>query len=95
MMSNCEQRPIASTLEIGSAITAEIWSSSPTHLGRKDPREKLPVFSDALDAGAIEKVYRRFDGKVRMSFGWVLILRMTSEKVLPSGMTGRGDLTRL
>jgi nicotinate phosphoribosyltransferase len=36
----------------------------------QDPREKLLVFSDALDVDAIEKVYRHFDGKVRMSFGW-------------------------
>jgi nicotinate phosphoribosyltransferase len=36
----------------------------------KDPREKLLVFSDALDADTIEETYRHFDGKVRMSFGW-------------------------
>ncbi len=36
----------------------------------RDPREKLLVFSDALDVETIEQVYRHFDGKVRMSFGW-------------------------
>jgi nicotinate phosphoribosyltransferase len=36
----------------------------------KDPREKLLVFSDALDVETIEKAYRHFHGKVRMSFGW-------------------------
>ena len=36
----------------------------------RDTREKLLVFSDALDVDAIEAVYRHFDGKVRMSFGW-------------------------
>jgi nicotinate phosphoribosyltransferase len=36
----------------------------------QDPREKLLVFSDALDVDAIEAAYRHFDGKVRMSFGW-------------------------
>jgi nicotinate phosphoribosyltransferase len=36
----------------------------------RDPREKLLVFSDALDADTIETAYRHFDGKVRMSFGW-------------------------
>jgi nicotinate phosphoribosyltransferase len=35
-----------------------------------DPRDKLLVFSDALDIDTIEEVYRHFDGKVRMSFGW-------------------------
>jgi nicotinate phosphoribosyltransferase len=36
----------------------------------RDPREKLLVFSDALDVEAIETAYRHFDGRVRMSFGW-------------------------
>lgn len=36
----------------------------------KDPRDKLLVFSDALDIDTIEQVYRHFDGRVRMSFGW-------------------------
>ena len=36
----------------------------------QDPREKLLVFSDALDADTIEETYRHFDGRVRMSFGW-------------------------
>ena len=36
----------------------------------RDPKEKLLVFSDALDAETIELTYRHFDGRVRMSFGW-------------------------
>jgi nicotinate phosphoribosyltransferase len=36
----------------------------------KDPRDKLLVFSDALDVDTIAKTYRHFAGKVRMSFGW-------------------------
>jgi len=36
----------------------------------RDPRDKLLVFSDALDADAIAATYRHFDGKARMSFGW-------------------------
>ena len=36
----------------------------------RDPREKLLVFSDALDVDTIERAYRHFAGKVRMSFGW-------------------------
>jgi nicotinate phosphoribosyltransferase len=36
----------------------------------QDPREKLLVFSDALDADTIEQAYRHFEGRVRMSFGW-------------------------
>jgi nicotinate phosphoribosyltransferase len=37
---------------------------------KKDPRDKLLVFSDALDVETIEQTYRHFRGKVRMSFGW-------------------------
>jgi len=36
----------------------------------QDPREKLLIFSDGLTVGTIEKVYRRFHGRVRLSFGW-------------------------
>jgi nicotinate phosphoribosyltransferase len=36
----------------------------------RDPREKLLVFSDALDADTIASTYRHFAGRVRMSFGW-------------------------
>ncbi len=36
----------------------------------RDPRDKLLVFSDALDIDTIEETYRHFTGRVRMSFGW-------------------------
>jgi nicotinate phosphoribosyltransferase len=36
----------------------------------RDPRDKLLVFSDALDAASIEETFRHFAGLVRMSFGW-------------------------
>jgi nicotinate phosphoribosyltransferase len=36
----------------------------------QDPRDKLLVFSDALDVDMIEAAYRHFNGKVRTSFGW-------------------------
>ena len=54
----------APPIEGGEAII-EWWQSR----GR-DPREKLIVFSDALDVDTIEKAYRHFHGRVRMSFGW-------------------------
>jgi nicotinate phosphoribosyltransferase len=40
-----------------------------TKMGR-DPREKLLIFSDGLDAQTILETYRHFKGRVRMSFGW-------------------------
>jgi nicotinate phosphoribosyltransferase len=36
----------------------------------RDPKEKLLVFSDAMDVGSIEETYRHFAGRVRISFGW-------------------------
>lgn len=36
----------------------------------RDPREKLLIFSDGLDANTIEAAYKHFHGRVRMSFGW-------------------------
>jgi nicotinate phosphoribosyltransferase len=35
-----------------------------------DPASKLLIFSDGMDIDTIERTYRHFHGKVRMSFGW-------------------------
>jgi nicotinate phosphoribosyltransferase len=35
-----------------------------------DPRDKLLLFSDALDIDDIEMLHRRFRGRVRVAFGW-------------------------
>lgn len=51
----------------------------------RDPREKLLVFSDGLDVDAIEKVYRHFDGKVRMAFGWGTDLTNDLVGCMPDG----------
>src|SRR3569832_1201449 len=36
----------------------------------RDPRQKLLVFSDAMDVDSIEEIIRRFGDRVRLSFGW-------------------------
>jgi nicotinate phosphoribosyltransferase len=36
----------------------------------RDPREKLLIFSDALDVDTIIRTFLHFRGQVRMSFGW-------------------------
>jgi len=41
------------------------WSAR----GQK-PEEKLLIFSDGLTVATIEEVYHRFQGRVRLSFGW-------------------------
>jgi nicotinate phosphoribosyltransferase len=35
-----------------------------------DPRQKLLIFADGMDADTIEQTYRHFHGRVRLSFGW-------------------------
>src|SRR4051812_39834982 len=54
----------------------------------KDPREKLLVFSDALDVDTIERAYRHFSGKVRMSFGWGTNLTNDFEACAPKPNDG-------
>ena len=36
----------------------------------RDPRDRLLVFSDGMDADSIEMTHRHFRGRVRTSFGW-------------------------
>ncbi|MBX2825644.1 MAG: nicotinate phosphoribosyltransferase [Gammaproteobacteria bacterium] len=50
---------------IGGEELIEWW----TKMGQ-DPSEKLLIFSDGLDVETIERVYERFHGRVRLSFGW-------------------------
>lgn len=40
----------------------------------EDPREKLVIFSDGLDAERIEELHRQFHERVRVSFGWGTLL---------------------
>ena len=54
----------------------------------RDPREKLLVFSDALDVATIEETYRHFEGKVRMSFGWGTNLTNDFEDCAPKPNNG-------
>jgi nicotinate phosphoribosyltransferase len=36
----------------------------------QDPRDKLLIFSDALDVETVETIHAHFHGEVRLSFGW-------------------------
>ena len=40
----------------------------------EDPRQKLVIFSDGLDVDTIETLYARFNGRVKVSFGWGTML---------------------
>lgn len=54
----------APPIEAGEEIVAW-WEKK----GR-NPKDKLLVFSDAMDVGSIEETYHHFTGRVRLSFGW-------------------------
>jgi len=54
----------------------------------RNPREKLLIFSDALDVDTIEKTYRHFEGHVRMSFGWGTNLTNDFVDCAPTQVTG-------
>ncbi|MEO0401599.1 MAG: nicotinate phosphoribosyltransferase [Pseudomonadota bacterium] len=40
----------------------------------EDPRDKLVIFSDGLDAGKIIELHQQFAGRVKVSFGWGTML---------------------
>jgi nicotinate phosphoribosyltransferase len=54
----------------------------------RDPREKLLIFSDALDVETIERAYNHFRGRVRMAFGWGTNLTNDFEGCAPVGLDG-------
>ena len=53
-----------------------------------DPREKLLIFSDGMDADTIETTYRHFHGRVRTSFGWGTNLTNDFRGCDPDGVAG-------
>ena len=53
----------------GAEIAIEWWKSR-----GEDPRKKLVIFSDGLDADRIIALHRQFSGRVRVSFGWGTLL---------------------
>ncbi|MCT8999593.1 nicotinate phosphoribosyltransferase [Chelativorans intermedius] len=54
----------------------------------RDPREKLLIFSDALDVDTIERTYNHFKGRVRMAFGWGTNLTNDFEDCAPREIAG-------
>jgi len=54
----------------------------------RDPKTKLLIFSDGMDVASIERTYRHFDGRVRMSFGWGTNLTNDFRGCMPDGAAG-------
>src|SRR3712207_8581310 len=40
----------------------------------QDPRQKMLLFSDGLDAAVIERLHAHFSGRARVAFGWGTLL---------------------
>jgi nicotinate phosphoribosyltransferase len=55
--------------EEGAEIAIRWWQAH-----GEDPRDKLVIFSDGLDADRIEALHARFRGRVKVSFGWGTML---------------------
>ena len=53
-----------------------------------DPRTKLLIFSDGMDVDSIERTYRHFHGRVRLSFGWGTNLTNDFRGCDPDGAVG-------
>jgi nicotinate phosphoribosyltransferase len=53
-----------------AAETAIAWWTSKG----EDPRDKLVIFSDGLDAEKIYQLHQQFEGRCRVSFGWGTML---------------------
>jgi nicotinate phosphoribosyltransferase len=62
------------------AETAIAWWESQG----QDPREKLVIFSDALDVDRIEELYWRYHDRVKVSFGWGTLLTNDFRDLAPN-----------
>jgi nicotinate phosphoribosyltransferase len=51
----------------------------------QDPKQKLAIFSDGLDVADIEKLYKHFDGRIRLGFGWGTLLTNDFRGLGPDG----------
>lgn len=51
----------------------------------QDPREKLAIFSDALDAEEVARIHRTFLGRMRLGFGWGTLLTNDFRGLAPHG----------
>jgi len=51
----------------------------------EDPAKKLVIFSDGLDTQEIEKLYKQFLGRVKVSFGWGTNLTNDFRGLVPDG----------
>ena len=49
----------------------------------EDPRDKLIIFSDGLDVAKVGELFHRFQGRVKVSFGWGTLLTNDFRGLVP------------
>lgn len=64
---------------VGAEIAINWWKQR-----GEDPREKLVIFSDGLDVDKIIELQSKFDGRVRVSFGWGTLLTNDFRGLVPN-----------
>lgn len=64
--------------EAGAEIAIKWWKSR-----GEDPTQKLVIFSDGLDVAKISELQSKFDGRVRVSFGWGTLLTNDFRGLVP------------
>lgn len=64
---------------IGGNLAIDWWQ----RMGQ-DPKEKLLIFSDALDVDTIEQLHQNFSGRVQLGFGWGTLLTNDFRSMVPS-----------
>jgi nicotinate phosphoribosyltransferase len=63
---------------VGAETAIAWWKSR-----GEDPRQKLVIFSDGLDVESIERLYQKFTGRVKVSFGWGTLLTNDFRDLVP------------
>ncbi|MGE4373509.1 MAG: nicotinate phosphoribosyltransferase [Xanthobacter sp.] len=51
----------------------------------QDPRQKLLIFSDALDVNEVARINQAFEGRIRLGFGWGTLLTNDFRGLVPDG----------
>ena len=63
---------------VGGNLAIEWWKEK-----GQDPKDKLLIFSDALDVDSIEMLHQYFSGQVQLGFGWGTLLTNDFRSMVP------------
>lgn len=72
-------------VDSGSPVEAGERAIAWWHARGEDPRTKLLIFSDGLDVAMIEELHTKFEGRVKLSFGWGTHLTNDFRGLAPDG----------